>query len=405
MKKNLVLGAAANYTWEILNPFVNSCRKYCPDAEIFFFVDNLSDFTRAQLIKNGVSIADFPDEMRRGIPNNTRWKIFADFLDEHGDDYEQIFITDTRDVIFQGDIFAGFKSYQNYLCYVTENDDIRGSKSGTKQNYDWIVGCFGKAEADKLLDKKIICSGTVLATADAIKIFCRSMWEILEHKTADVFDQATMNYLVWDNRLPIENLIESDVESGAILTLALVTVFGFSGDKILHVSENCPAVVHQYDRHEELIQFVDKIHRDKNFQADERFNDMRSIIEQTSCLLYMDKIGAATQLFMKKYLTNPDFKKHGKELVRLLNAILKKPPTQTLELLSLAVQSAMTNLPTMNSKDFNVLNKLIKSKQPIEPEFKKYIKNFVQGAMWQAFDNDNMSEVFKFRDMLNALED
>ena len=81
-------------------------------------------------------IENFPDEMKAGIPNNTRWKIFADFLEIHGDNYEQVFITDTRYVVFQGDVFEKFKDYRNWLGYVTEADDIRGSKLGNRCNYE-----------------------------------------------------------------------------------------------------------------------------------------------------------------------------------------------------------------------------------------------------------------------------
>ena len=96
--KNLVMGVAKGYGWDILEPFVTSFAKNCRSAELVLFVDDISDFTRDRLIQAGVLLKTFPDEMKRGIPNNTRWKIFSDFLETHGDAYEQIFITDTRDV-------------------------------------------------------------------------------------------------------------------------------------------------------------------------------------------------------------------------------------------------------------------------------------------------------------------
>ena len=50
MKKNLVLGVAKGYGWDILEPFVYSCRKNCPGADVVFFVDDISDFTRDKLV-------------------------------------------------------------------------------------------------------------------------------------------------------------------------------------------------------------------------------------------------------------------------------------------------------------------------------------------------------------------
>ena len=55
MKKNLVMGVAKSYDWDILEPFVLSCKRNCPSAELLLFVDDISDFTREQLIRGGVS--------------------------------------------------------------------------------------------------------------------------------------------------------------------------------------------------------------------------------------------------------------------------------------------------------------------------------------------------------------
>ena len=51
--KNLILGAAKGYGWDILEPFVTSCKMNCPDAEIVLFVDEISDFSRDKLKRGG----------------------------------------------------------------------------------------------------------------------------------------------------------------------------------------------------------------------------------------------------------------------------------------------------------------------------------------------------------------
>ena len=60
MKKNLVMGAAKGYDWGELEPFVNSWKKNCPNAELVFFVDDISDFTRDKLIRGGCFWKSFP---------------------------------------------------------------------------------------------------------------------------------------------------------------------------------------------------------------------------------------------------------------------------------------------------------------------------------------------------------
>ena len=51
--KNLILGAATGYDWYVLEPFVNSWRKNCPDTELVLFVGNISEFTRDKLKRGG----------------------------------------------------------------------------------------------------------------------------------------------------------------------------------------------------------------------------------------------------------------------------------------------------------------------------------------------------------------
>ena len=377
--KNLVMGAAIGYSWDILEPFVLSCMVNCPSAELVLIVDDISDFTRDRLIRHGVKLENFPDELKSGIPNNTRWKIFADFLDAHGD-FEKIFITDTRDVIFQADVFAKFNGLTNWLGYATESDDIGGTKTGSTTNFNWLVDCFDEAAAQRLADKKIICSGTVIGSIDAMKIFCRELWKILEHKPEDIFDQAVMNYLVWNKLLPIENLIESDVHGGEVFTCALIGGNKIFGDKILRGDGEIPAVVHQYDRHEDLVRLVDEIYHDKNFQADNRFTDTRSIVEQTTSLLLADKINAAAKIFFKSCLLTADLEGCTGALSRLLSIAVRKKISKPLELLELAVQSVGKNFIFHGIELYYIcmaLNRVEKSGHPVDFEFKAHVANIV----------------------------
>ena len=381
MKKNLVMGVAKGYGWYVLEPFVNSFFKNCSSAELVLFVDDISDFTRDKMIRAGVTLKNFPYKIE-GIPNNTRWKIFCDFLEVHGDEYEQIFITDTRDVIFQADIFKGFKGFSNWLGCVTEADDIRGSKSGNLINYNWLVSCFGKNEADKIANKKIICCGTVIGSAAEMKIFCRELWKILEHKTGGVFDQAVTNWLVYNGLLPIENLFEIDVDSGEIFTACLVDMqksIKFQNGMILRGDGGIPAVVHQYERDEDLLWLVDKLYCDKNISFDERFTDPRSLLEQCCSLLLVDKITGATRLFLKIFFEITDFNAYVSQLIEILSIALRKKFSQTVETLELAVQNALNSVEKIADAQLIKLHKqlicLAKNHHAVDLEFRNSFAN------------------------------
>ena len=404
MKKNLVMGAACGYDRDTLEPFVVSCKRNCPSAELLLFVDDISDFTRDRLLREGCRLENFSYKLPNAFPHNTRWKVFADFLKIHGDDYEQIFITDTRDVIFQKDIFEQFKDCKNFLGYAIQDENICGSKTGYKIDYNWIVGLFNEKEAQRISDKKIICCGTVIATANEMKIFCRKMWKILKHNlVANIFDQAAMNYLVWNNLLPIKNLIEIDTDTGEIFTSCYFyndhpakVRFG----KILRGDGGVPAVVHQYTMHEPMIEFVDKIYRAKDFQIDERFVDTRSAIEQIISLLRVNKTGEATRFFLKNFLGKTDFKGHGKYFIKLWDRALDKPLSQTLELLELAIQDALKSVHTFSAKELSTICEILKRAEQngraVDFEFKSYISNFLLIMAEQFLESNRPDGCFEF---------
>ena len=388
---NLIMGAAKGYGWDTLEPFVTSCKRNCPDAELVLFVDDMSDFTRDKLIQAGVTLEHFPDELR-GIPNNTRWKIFGDWLELHGDDFAQVFITDTRDVIFQGDVFKPSAELKNWLGLATEADDIRGSRTGNRINYNWIYVCFGAAEADKLVDKKIICSGTVIGSSDAMKIFCRELWKILQHKTTNIFDQAAANYLVWNGLLPIENIFELDVEGGEIFTAALFMLdstytIKIRGDFILRGDGQIPAVVHQYDRYNYLIELVDKNYRDSNFQADVNFKDVRSVVEQAVCLLAIDKVEAAARLIIDKLSVVKDFSNDIDALIKLWQNALRKPLTKASGDIELAAQAALKKINPFPSNFLEKICHCLKGARdgyhPVDAEFENFVTRLLLHAAQQ----------------------
>ena len=407
--KNLVMGVAKGYGWQDVEPFVASCKKFCPDADLILFVDDISDFTRDKLIRTGVTLEKIPATFNDVLIIHTRWKMYADYLKVHGGDYAQVFITDTRDVIFQGDLFAPFKGYTNWLGYVTETTNIGGVFT---VNYDWLVSAFGKVDADKLVDKQIICAGTIIGSAYEIKIFCRIMWDTLKGNRFWGHDQAAMNYFVWNNLLPIKNLLELDVNGGAIFTAGQ---FGklypvkIRGEKILRGNGGVPAVVHQYDRHSELVELVDNVYRDKNFSFDARFTDTRSTVEQVACLLHADKTVEAAQIFLRKFLSPADFGKSLNTLINILDTATQKNFVPPFKLIELAVQNILMNAEKLSiAQVFAVHKALMRSKgtqHAVDPQFKeniaarllKFAKDYLDAG-----DTENYNLLIEMAEDLNV---
>lgn len=351
----------------------------------------------------GIFLADIPSAYRNDLIVNLRFKIYNDFLEIHGDKYEQVLVCDTRDVIFQNDVFALFKDCVNWLGYSTELLTIGEER---RYNYPWIKICFGKVEADKLSDKKVICAGTIIATTREMKIFCSKMWEIVKQNLTRNFDQGTMNYLVWNKLLPIENLIENDVDSGEILTNGQIKDNKIRDDKILRGDGGVPAVVHQYDRHQNLVQLVDNIYRDRNFQADERFIDPRSTLEQVKQLLYIGKLDEAARFFMNTH--GADFGGEIDRLLKIWEMLLSRPFLPAVGYLELSMQNALVsvkNLPQTNlDKICSLLVFAIKNRRAVDPRFVNMIAGGLLNLAGQFVNARAAAPCFFCLDAIKALE-
>lgn len=406
--KNLILGAAKGYGWDLLEPFVTSCKMNCPDAELVLFVDEMSEFTRDRLINAGVQLEKFPDQYKDALIIHVRWKTYADFLDRHGDEYETVFVTDTRDVIFQGDIFAVFNDCKNWLGFATECYNLRREIPNGGANYRWLVGRFGKAEADKLADKKIICCGTVIASLAEMKIFCREMWNSLKAETVWGHEQAVMNYLVYNRLLPIENLIELDVDCGEIFTNGLIKKNKIRGDKILRGDGSVPEVVHQYDRHKNLIKLVDKLYRDKNFSADERFTDPRSMLEQVICLLNVDKLNDAARFFTAKILDGANFDGNIDTLLKIWLRAFNRPLSPAVGYLELSAQNALLTVQNFSldhlKKFCSFLNQATKTKRVVDYRLKLLVAEALCNIAEQTVRANAAEICFECIDLINSLD-
>lgn len=315
-KKNLVLGLAKGYNWYIVEPFVRSFIKNVSNADMVLFMENYSDFTRFQLeqVKDKpfggkIIIEPVPSELNSMHPANSRWKIFADYIKNLDDKYEQILVSDTRDVIFQGNVFECFKDQKNYLCYAEDFGDVGGKICCGV--HDWIEEGFGKEEAAKMDDKNCICPGTVIGTATEMQIFAQAMWDNIP-AGADFYglDQALQIYIVYNDLVSVKNEIFSDCCSGDILssewfhTLNSIKV---DGENILRGDGKIPALVHQYDKHPETTKFVNEVHRDLNHRFDERFSDLNSLTDQLPHLIAGNNLNDILKVFTSYLLNKNDF--------------------------------------------------------------------------------------------------
>jgi hypothetical protein len=171
-------------------------------------------------------------------------------------DYDTIFFTDVNDVIFQGDVFA--------LCVkdkVVVYEEYDGCSLGNDENNStWVEKGYGKQILKKMSGSTIICAGTILADRSICSTFLQDfMLEIMApNKPLDTsgLDQGVLNYMVSHQK---KHYFESSKNGKSVFTVALQPdgdIF-FKSDAIATIHwAHIPAVVHQYNRHSKLIDFV-----------------------------------------------------------------------------------------------------------------------------------------------------
>ncbi|MBR6012187.1 MAG: hypothetical protein IK062_00215 [Selenomonadaceae bacterium] len=315
-KKNLVIGSGRGYSWYILEPFIRSFTQNVSNADLVLFADDISDFTRYMLEEIGknfhggvMKIFPFPDELKTRHPANARWKMFADYIGEHHEEYEQILISDTRDVIFQDDVFKCFENEKKYVGYAEDFGDVGGKVFGGI--HYWIKDTFNEEEASKMDEKICVCPGTVIGSSNEIKILVQKMIEYMP-RNVDFYgeDQAVYVYIVHNHLVPVENEIFIDCWKGAILSTEWfhsLNPIKFDGKNILRGDGGIPALVHQYDKHPETAQFVSENYHDKRYRLNEKFTDIKSMCDQLPHLIISKNLNESLKLFVNYLLGKTDF--------------------------------------------------------------------------------------------------
>lgn len=389
-KKNLVLGLAKGYSWYVLEPFIRSFIKNVPNSDMVLFVGDASDFTMHMLEEVGkdftggeLKLLPVPEKFNNfGHPANTRWKIFLDYLKEHGAEYNQILCADTRDVFFQGDIFESFSAYESYvgLSYFGENETLRENALGKNfPIWEWFINAFGKEEAEKLADKRTFCPSTILGTSKEIETLFDVLCKTIPNYDVFATDECTFDYIIHNKLIPVENILEISAETGEIMhwnVLNFVCPIKIENDLVLNVAGSVPKAIHFFDRHIVMLNLTDKLYRSKDFQLNENFLDKRSVLDQLPHLVDVGKYSEAFELFMtyllsetklnatfhakdrekfekmsfstlteedKKALKSMEMKGYGDTLIRMWEVILEKnlPSTNSGELLEFAIQLAL----------------------------------------------------------------
>lgn len=196
--RRLVLGTAIGFTADQVRSFVESLRENFTGAATMFIhwpAPHLARFLESRGIE--------PVPVARGIPfrrpvNARRYKLYRDYLRPRVNGFDQVMISDTRDVVIQAPPFAGIGGKCHF--YLERAGQTIG---GEEYNSRWVRACFPADEATTLLCRPVSCSGVSIGGGAAMLAYVEKMTagidalpRFIHRLIGPGYDQAIHNGLV-----------------------------------------------------------------------------------------------------------------------------------------------------------------------------------------------------------------
>ncbi len=184
--------------------------------------------------------------------------LFRDILGSLAQDYQNVMMTDVRDVIFQRDPFD-FDLEQDSIYYFLEAEHTR--IHSCEKNSWWITEMLGEEALKRIGPNHISCGGTIIGCPkimyEHFKITTESITNNLRCCNRAGIDQAPHHLIVWDRLVPNIHVVPN--RAGIVLTMQTTKREHWSitdEGVILVDGEKIPNTVHQYDRYPDATQAI-----------------------------------------------------------------------------------------------------------------------------------------------------
>ena len=322
-KKNVILSMVVKYDWEKIAPFIISFyESNIIDCDLVLFISGVSQNVIDILKSYGIILYQIPNEyIKLNVPVY-RWKMYLDFLNENKEKYNFVLSVDIRDSIIQNDLFKYYSTNNSFLSFSFEDGNLNYSF-----NKIWMINFFGYKVQRLLMHKKTICAGTVWGTLNKFLEFANILWEKLLERP-NVVDQTYVNYLIYYEHLFKDDIIIKD-NFGPVITIGLTKRDKINLDinrNILNFGGQIASIVHQYDRHPDLLKIV------RTKFSSQIINNIKKSSQKLFSLYNYSKINInnlrknkAFLYEIKKFKSNYEFLLLSLVILLLLKKIIKKP--------------------------------------------------------------------------------
>lgn len=268
IKKNLILTIMHGYDYPFVEPFIESLQKTRCTADLVIFVsDKVSKATKRILTKKGAIVIDYNSQypfiqghreyFKNIVPtvtiNNYRFIFYLWHLVENGKDYQNVMLTDIRDVIFQREPFSN--SFNDSICFFLE-DPVQ-TFSYSELNYKWLADATEPGMAAKFTNNTASCAGVTIGNVDRVIDYLKFIKSKLDFREVLPWglDQGIHNSYVYN--VKPEKMIVYKSEQPFVYNMGAYQPYKLNNKNEVVNKEDKPfAIIHQYDRFGELLELM-----------------------------------------------------------------------------------------------------------------------------------------------------
>jgi hypothetical protein len=261
-RRRLIVGAASRYTPEQMRPFVESLRATGYAGDVIIIVNFWNWALQSYVRRSGMTPYRMWTTRRIHGPAAThRYDFYARIARENLHRYDEMMVTDTRDVIFQRHPFVDLTSPACH--YYVEHPTTTIGEEPT--NLRWAKLFLPPDEAAALSRRRVSCCGIVIGGMAAMNAYLARMAADLRavplrDRRRGGADTSLHNRLVFlDGGVP-GVVMENNVHV-ATMGLEPEATYVVGADGVVRTADGrVPAILHQYDRVPQVAAALAKQH-------------------------------------------------------------------------------------------------------------------------------------------------
>lgn len=260
MNENLIIGfAIGKYSnIESMKNFCISLRQYYDGKTVLITDTNNEEFV-SFLKSFNITVLKTSNPITIEALMIQRWKLPIKVI-ESFPEAKNVILSDTRDLIYQGNPFDHLVGDELELT-----TEVKTIEQCQEWNSRWIRNMYGEEIYQQVKGQKIICGGYMTGKREGVIKLCQLMVEEADKYPRTIpgqppifVDQSSMNVFYKLGKFPSTTLHHTGGPFVATIGGSMGTTRLDDEGFLINEDGSRPAVVHQYDRHQHVVDAFNK---------------------------------------------------------------------------------------------------------------------------------------------------